>query len=115
MHETSLVEFTLNAVEKKAQEIGFQKVSVIRIVIGDMRGALPDLMEQAFRLLKRRRPLFQDCRLEMAQISVKLRCAYCGTAYEPDDFHQVACPACRCRSYDVITGNELFIADFEGE
>jgi Zn finger protein HypA/HybF involved in hydrogenase expression len=87
MHETSLVEFTLNAVEKKAQEIGFQKVSVIRIVIGDMRGALPDLMEQAFRLLKRRRPLFQDCRLEMAQISVKLRCAYCGTAYEPDDFH----------------------------
>lgn len=42
-----------------------RKMQSIRIVVGQMRGALPDLMQYAFQILTRSRPLFEHARLEI--------------------------------------------------
>ena len=115
MHESSLVQFTLNAVEHKAAEVGIKRVRVIHLVLGELRGALPELMQESFRLLKRRRPIFQDAVLDMAVRPVILKCRDCRTEYQKEDFHDVRCPNCGETNFEIISGSELYIDSFEGE
>lgn len=115
MHETSLIQYTLDAVEHQAQLMQIQKVRSIRLVVGEMRGALPDLMDYAFQILTRARPLFAGARLDIEARSVLLECCKCRMQYKGGGFHAVACPACGAPEYQVIEGNELYIDSFEGE
>ena len=65
MHETSLIEFTLNAVEQKAGSLGIGRVACIHLVAGEERGIVEDLMDRAFELLASQRPIFDRCRLDI--------------------------------------------------
>lgn len=51
MHETSLIKFTLEAVERRARELGIRHVSDIYLVVGELRGAIPEQMQAAFQIL----------------------------------------------------------------
>ncbi|MDD6255573.1 MAG: hydrogenase maturation nickel metallochaperone HypA [Eubacteriales bacterium] len=115
MHETSLVQFTLNAVEHRAAGLGITRVKSIQLVTGELRGALPNLMQAAFRTLKRNRPIFEDAVLEMKVTPVILKCRDCGTEYQKEDFHDVRCPKCGITNFEIISGSELYIESFEGE
>lgn len=115
MHETSLVQFTLNAVEHRAAGLGITRVKSIQLVTGELRGALPNLMQAAFRTLKRNRPIFEDAVLEMKVTPVILKCRNCGTEYQKEDFHDVRCPKCGITNFEIISGSELYIESFEGE
>lgn len=115
MHETSLIDFTLNAVESRCIALGIRRVKSIRLVVGDMRGALPELMQEAFSILTYQRPAFHGAVLEIESRPVQLRCTDCGAPFTPADFHAVTCPACGGARYTVIAGNELLIDSFEGE
>lgn len=115
MHETSLMQFTLDAVERKCLQMNIRHVKSIRIVVGDLRGALPDLMQEAFRILTYKRPVFHGAALEIETRPVVLRCASCGGRFTPEAFHAVRCPACGAAEYTVEAGNELYIDSFEGE
>lgn len=115
MHETSLMQFTLDAVERKCLQMNIRHVKSIRIVVGDLRGALPDLMQEAFHILTYKRPVFHGAALEIETRPVVLRCASCGGRFTPEAFHAVRCPACGAAEYTVEAGNELYIDSFEGE
>lgn len=115
MHETSLMQFTLDAVERKCLQMGIRHVKSVRIVVGDLRGALPDLMQEAFRILTYKRPAFHGAVLEIETRPVMLRCESCGARFAPEEFHAVRCPACGAAAYAVEAGNELYIDSFEGE
>ena len=115
MHETSLIQYTLDAVERRALVMGICHVKRVYLVVGDMRGALPDLMQYGFRILTRSRPLFSDAVLEIESKNVVLRCSCCGREYSVEEFHGVTCPDCGAPDYTVVQGNELYIDSFEGE
>lgn len=115
MHETSLIQYTLDAVERRALVMGICRVKRVYLVVGDMRGALPDLMQYGFRILTRSRPLFSDAVLEIESRNVVLQCSRCGKEYPVTEFHGVTCPDCGAPDYTVVQGNELYIDSFEGE
>lgn len=115
MHETSLVKFTLDAVEQRALVYNIHHVKSIQLVIGEMRGAIPTLMQEAFKLLTYRRPVFEGTVLEITEKQVTIRCKDCGHVFHVDDFHDVVCPECGGKKYDIVTGNELYIESFEGD
>lgn len=115
MHETSLIQYTLDAVERRALVMGIRRVKRVYLVVGDMRGALPDLMQYGFRILTRSRPLFSDAVLEIESRNVVLQCSRCGKEYPVTEFHGVTCPDCGAPDYTVVQGNELYIDSFEGE
>ena len=115
MHETSLIQYTLDAVERRALVMGIRHVKRVCLVVGDLRGALPDLMQYGFKILARSRPLFSDAVLEIESKNVVLRCSRCGREYSVEEFHGVTCPDCGAPDYTVVQGNELYIDSFEGE
>ena len=43
MHETSLIQYTLDAVERRALAMGIRHVKRVYLVVGDLRGALPEI------------------------------------------------------------------------
>lgn len=115
MHETSLVEFALNAVEKKAEAMGIAQIKTIHITVGAMRGAIPMLMQKAFEIMIQKRPMFTGAALEIDETAVTLRCEKCGRCFECLEFHNIACPECGAAEYEILRGNELRIDYFEGE
>ena len=115
MHETSLIDFTLNAVENKCLQLGIRHVKSVRLVVGDLRGALPELMQEALSILTYTRPLFHGAVLEIESRAVVLCCRKCGKRFTPEDFHAVTCPQCGAGTYTVAEGNELYIDSFEGD
>ena len=115
MHETSLIQYTLNAVEAQAIRMCLHHVRSIRIVVGEMRGAVPELMQYGFRILCRKRPLFSGAVLEIETREIRLKCGRCGGVYHVDDFHEVVCPDCGASDYRLVEGDELYIDSFEGE
>ena len=115
MHETSLMQYTLDAVEHRVFALQMHTVKSIDLVVGEMRGALPELLQEAFRILTYARPVFHGAQLHIEERPVVLQCQKCGKRYSAADFHQVACPDCGAPEYAIVQGNELYIDSFEGE
>lgn len=115
MHETALIQYTLDAVERQAMQLRIRQVKSIKIVVGDLRGALPDLMQHGFRILTAKRPLFHGTVLEIEHREVVLKCRQCRQEYRVREFHDVSCPCCGTQEYTIARGNELYIDSFEGE
>lgn len=109
------MQYTLDAVEQKALALQLRHVKKIYLVVGQMRGALPDLLQEAFRILSYSRPVFHQAVLEIEERPVVLQCRSCGKRYGAAEFHGVKCPDCGAPEYAVVQGNELYIDSFEGE
>lgn len=110
-----MVQYAMDAVERRALGLGIRHVRGVYLVVGEMRGALPELMEYGFRVLSRSRPLFFGAALHMETRGVEVCCNRCGRRYGVQEFHDVSCPDCGGREYTLVQGNELYIDSFEGE
>ena len=117
MHEMSLISFTLDAVEQAAKAHGIRRVTEIRIVVGELRMALDDQLQTAFRLLTGDRPLFEGAELHIEKRPLCLRCTACGEIY-PSSIPRIGrdiCPACGSEEFAIESGRELYIDSFEGD
>ena len=120
MHETSLIQFTLNAVERKACDLGIMHVSDILLIVGELKGAVPDQMDYAFRILtagEKEDGLFSETKLDIEYRPALLQCSECGCSYPVtiDTLATAACPRCGSIAHQIISGNELTIDSFRGE
>ena len=95
--------------------MNIERVSLIHLTCGKMRGAIPQLMNEAFRLLTYDRPMFRGAKLEIEETPIVLSCKDCRCSFQVDEFHNVTCPECGSGSYDIVSGEELRIDYFEGE
>ena len=91
------------------------RVSAIHLVVGELRGALPELMERAFVFLSGKRPLFHGCRLEITTVPAVLRCRSCGNEYGTGHLYGASCPECGSPEYEIVSGDELLIDSFDAE
>lgn len=120
MHETSLIQFTLDAVARQARVHGIRRVSDIRLIVGELKGAIPDQMEYAFRILTASEPedgLFAGTKLDIEYRPALLQCCDCGHRFPVtvETLASTVCPRCESSSYQIIGGNELLIDSFRGE
>ncbi len=126
MHETSLIKFTLEAVERRARELGIRHVSDIYLVVGELRGAIPEQMQAAFQILTSadqspapasNTGLFAGTRLSIDYRPILLRCRACGHLFPAtlETYPEASCSSCGDPSPEIISGNELLIDSFRGE
>ncbi len=111
MHETSLIEYALSAVEAKAREMKIEKVREIGLVVGRAK-AVPALLEKSFLIMRQKHPMCREAELHLDMREIRLRCFTCGEEFEvADPMGDFRCPSCGgdCR---MISGGELMVDYF---
>ena len=111
MHEMSLMSSLLRGAEARIRELGGGRVRSIRIAVGLLSGAEPDLLEIAFEELKRG-TVCEGARLTIRRPPLKIRCCGCEQIHEVEQF-LLACPTCGARDIEVEGGDELLIEEME--
>ncbi|MEW6181885.1 MAG: hydrogenase maturation nickel metallochaperone HypA [Bacillota bacterium] len=112
MHEFSLVESMIGLVRESAAENGITRVSVVKLVVGRLVMAQPELLRFSFDVLKEKTVL-EGASLEIEERPVMMRCRGCGNSLYPE-YVEFICPSCG-ETLEVITGKELYIEHYEGD
>lgn len=113
MHELSIADNIINAVKDASQSRGMLTVSRIGVRIGSLSSVDPDALTFGFDVLKRDQGM-GDCELTIEFVKTSARCTKCAREFEVADFVFI-CPACGSAQCDLVSGQELEIAYFEGE
>lgn len=111
MHETSLIEFTLNAVEQRAGLMGIKEVGEIGIVVGRL-AAVPELLQTAFKIMKYDREMFCHTVLHIDYRDIQLQCVKCGEKFLTKTYAEASCPKCKSKNLKRNSGEELYIDYF---
>ncbi len=102
----------VDTIEATAKEYGVEKVTKLRMEVGEVSTVVPELFEDAFDWAKKRTQYLRDCELELIIIQGISYCRSCRSTYETTKYAK-KCP--NCGSYDtyLVTGNEINIKDIE--
>ncbi len=113
MHELSIADNIINAVKEASQSRGMLAVSKIGVRIGSLSSVDPDALTFGFDVLKRDQGMM-DCELAIEFVKTTARCTKCLYEFKVEDCVFV-CPQCASSQCDLVSGQELEIAYFEGE
>ncbi|HBX23262.1 MAG TPA: hydrogenase maturation nickel metallochaperone HypA [Desulfotomaculum sp.] len=113
MHEVSLIQALLDMVNKSAAENGVTKVNLVKLVVGEMHGAVPDALEFAFEVLTEG-TVCAGAKLEVEKKLFLFRCDECGREFNPTGLSR-RCPGCRTNVTTLVAGRELYVDYYEGD
>lgn len=111
MHEVSLVESIVTALEKMMEEEKWTKITEVRLRVGVLRQVNPDILSFAFETVTKGTPL-EGARLIVTDIPLEYRCRDCGQMWGEENG---LCPACGSGSRETLAGMELEIESLEVE
>ncbi len=111
MHELSVCEALLSQVRATAGTNHATSVGRITVRLGPLSGVEPDLLSQAFSIA-RNGPLTSDASLHIETQPIRIRCRECGNENEALA-NRLLCAACNGFRVDLISGDELLLAQVE--
>lgn len=112
MHELSIAQSIVEAVEAQASERNARSVRYVRLKVGDASGVETDSLTFCFEMLASDYPLLAGAQLLIDRIPHRARCRYCGTDFTVKNF-VAQCPACQEWSGEIISGTELQVVEME--
>lgn len=111
MHEYSIGQSLMERILDEARARGATAVHRVRLTIGEVSGIEPDLLANAFSILKDR-TICRDAVLDIERVPARWECPGCGTAIAPGDVLQ--CPGCG-EPARLAGGDEIVLAQLEME
>ncbi len=113
MHELSVCQAMLAQVEEIADREGADSVATILVLIGPLSGVVPELLQQAFTLAR------AGTRADGAELitepqPIRVRCLDCDAESDAAP-NRLLCAACDSYRTQVISGDELLLAQVELE
>ncbi|NPA79654.1 MAG: hydrogenase maturation nickel metallochaperone HypA [Thermotogae bacterium] len=112
MHELSILQAIYLSLREIARRYGARRVLRFRLEVGELANVVPELLEEAFAVLKAAEPLIADAVMEYSIVPLTLRCPECGY-YGPWRERTVRCPECGSATVDVVDGEDLYLRDVE--
>jgi hydrogenase nickel incorporation protein HypA/HybF len=112
MHEISLIESIIEIITAEMPKHNITRVEAIKLRIGEMRQVVPDVLLFGFEVLSKGTPL-EGAELIVENVSMKGHCRICDQDFALEDWFS-NCPGCGKAEYDIISGRELEIVEFEG-
>ena len=113
MHELSLIQSLISGVTESAVQNGIEKVTLVKLVVGEGHGALPEALSFAFHVLTADTVL-ADAVLEIEERPFRLKCQQCNRFFLWSE-HGRCCPGCAQTALNIDGGWELCIDYYEGE
>jgi hydrogenase nickel incorporation protein HypA/HybF len=112
MHELSIAQSVIDAVEKRASEWNAARVKSVRLRIGEATGVVTDSLSFCFEMLASLDPRLAGARLQVEIVPHRARCRRCGIDFAVMNFVAL-CPGCEELSGEIVSGGELQILDME--
>ncbi len=112
MHEITIVENIIDIVSAEMKKHNITKLETIKLRIGEMSSIMPDALVFSFDVLSKETQL-EGAKLIIEIVRTKARCKDCKTEFITGDTFGI-CPECNGISYEIISGKELEIAEFNG-
>lgn len=112
MHELSIAQSIVDAVETRATECKATLVKSVRLRIGEANSIVPDSLTFCFDMLTSLDPMLAGAQLLIDNVPHRARCSHCAIDFPVQNF-VVQCPTCGKWSNDIISGTELQILDME--
>ena len=114
MHELSICQGLCNQLGQLAREHGADRIRKVEIEVGTLSNVVPELLEQAFAVMRERVPLIAEARLVIREVQLLAHCDGCDSDQELDQF-VFQCPACGSTKLDVRQGEDLLLRQVELE
>ena len=108
MHELSVATAVLNTAVKHAED---RPVEVVAMRVGRLRQVVPNSLQFYWEIVARD-TCCEGARLELTEITTRLRCEECAHEWEPSIPH-FRCPVCESADVTVIAGEELDVEYLE--
>ncbi|MHB1653116.1 MAG: hydrogenase maturation nickel metallochaperone HypA/HybF [Desulfitobacteriaceae bacterium] len=115
MHEMGLMAEMINILARSARENKIHRITKINLVVGKMSQALPDALQMAFEVYKTEEMFSPLAILEIEERETIAHCTTCEESFPVPDNYQFVCPICLGLRVEIISGRELYIANYEGE
>lgn len=106
MHELSYISKIISLAVEAAQEKHIDNISTVEIEVGEMTGALPELLEKAYSESIPNTPL-KDSKLIIKMVPVTAVCDDCGHEYHPSKENDYRCPTCNSVKSHITAGREV--------
>ena len=113
MHEVSILQYGLRAVENAARIRGMKRITQIEFTIGALQKVYPDAMQRLFQIITADNPMFSGCKLVIDEQKPLILCQTCQTESTLEGY-AVTCPACGSEKTTLKRGDELLIRSFSG-
>lgn len=110
MHEVSLGEAILDAVERRAAG---RKVRRVKVRVGTLHRVVGPALDQGFSLVSEG-SVAEGAALEIVNIPVTVTCRSCGAHHHAEEM-AFECLACGSQEVDVDGGEELILESLELE
>lgn len=111
MHELGLMTGIMDAVVKTAENAGADKVTEIKLTVGEMTEVVEEAMVFAFEALSEG-TICEGAKLDLTIVHPRSKCLECGAVYDHDRFH-VRCPECDSPFTELLQGREMQIDSIE--
>jgi|GEM_PF-157301 len=113
MHEMSIIESLVEAVNKERQAYPGAQVIAVRVRVGALRLVVPEVMESCYAAATLDTPL-EGSRLELEQVAATARCGQCAHEFVVEE-NWFECPNCHACGGELLTGQELDLTSIELE
>ncbi|MCC6962138.1 MAG: hydrogenase maturation nickel metallochaperone HypA [candidate division Zixibacteria bacterium] len=113
MHELSIAQNIIDAVQTALPEHGLTRVERIGVRIGTLSSVDPEALTFGYQALIAETSLAGSV-LAIEMIETRARCRRCREEFVATDFVFV-CPKCESSQCDLVSGQELEIVYLEGE
>lgn len=114
MHELSIAQSIIDAVNARARECNAARVKNIRLKIGEASGVMTDSLTFCFDMLANLDPLLAGAQLLIVTTPHRAHCRHCRREFSVINFI-AQCPVCSEWSNEIISGSELEIVEMEIE
>jgi hydrogenase nickel incorporation protein HypA/HybF len=108
MHELSLVRNIFASLEDSLTLEEIARLEQVDMQIGLLANVEPVLLQNAFKAFLMSNPQYEQSRLNIDLIRIRIHCNACGTETQVENY-SFKCDACGMPSRDIRSGEELLV------
>jgi hydrogenase nickel incorporation protein HypA/HybF len=113
MHELSLIASLFEILEEKAAEQGAKRIVSVKLQVGTLSGAIPELLKTSFDIYKKD-TIAAEAELETIDVPFKVECNVCHTQMIKDDLVAI-CDECGSLDLKTLQGTDLYLLKMDVE
>jgi len=114
MHELPVMEQVLKLVLKHAAANDLSRVVGVQMEVGALSDLEEEWMQRYFDHVSKN-TVAEGARLKVERVPARMRCAGCGTTFDPDltTKERLTCPGCESAHCRLISGREYRVINLE--